>query len=227
MPGAEISKWGKALIVKIHVITGWVIPEDELLSILIDQFSKRIVESYGNVNPEEVEYAFRTYGVNVKDWGKSMNLSLVDEVMRPYLADRLEISKIEEQQANNFLQLEYKEDMSKDAMVEWFNATAKKIRAGEITVDFVPLMLYEFMDSNGSITATNEEKWEYLKRASDYRLGQLQQEVERADTINNRCRLSNFITQKTNGYFEGEEAGRVKDLAKKMCLFETILNTPE
>lgn len=226
MVWADVDTWANVLLAKINAITGWVVPE-MTLDILIDQFRKKLVESYGDCNPEEIEFAFRNYGTVVKDWGKQMNLSLIDEVMIPYLSRRSEVSKREEILAtDNTPQIEYKEDMSKDAMLDWFNATAKKIRAGELLVDFVPLMLYEFMDANGNITATKEQKYGYLQRAADYRLGQLQAEVEKNDTINSRWRLSTFISQKTRGYFEGDEVDRVKTLAKKMLLFDTIINTP-
>jgi hypothetical protein len=126
----------------------------------------------------------------------------------------------------SFKQIEYKEDMSREAMMDWFEATAKKIRAGEMLVDFVPEMLYVFMDENGNISATKEEKYQYLQRAAEYRQGQLQSDVDKNDTPNNRWRLSTFITQKNNGYFEGQEADRVKLLAKKMLLYDTILKQP-
>jgi hypothetical protein len=226
MVWADVDTWANVLLAKINAITGWVVPE-MTLDILIDQFRKKLVESYGDCNPEEIEFAFRNYGTVVKDWGKQMNLSLIDEVMIPYLSRRSEVSEHEEAIAvAKTPQIEYKEDMSKDAMLDWFNATAKKIRAGELLVDFVPLMLYEFMDANGNITATKEQKYGYLQRAADYRLGQLQAEVEKNDTINSRWRLSTFISQKTRGYFEGDEVDRVKTLAKKMLLFDTIINTP-
>jgi hypothetical protein len=85
------------LLLKLHVITGWAIPADELQTILTDQLAKKFQESYQNVNAEEMEYAFRS-NTEVKDWGKAMNLNLIDEVMRPYLNKRFELSRIEEQQ---------------------------------------------------------------------------------------------------------------------------------
>lgn len=104
----NLFAYAKATLLKIHVITGWTIPKDDLLIILIDQFIKKLIEGYPNVNPEEIEYAFRNYGTTVKDWGKSMNLSLIDEVMIPYLEQRFELSRVEEQKAP---QIEYKPDL--------------------------------------------------------------------------------------------------------------------
>lgn len=223
MEWAELDTWAKALLIKINAITGWVVQEDTL-DILVDQFRKKLSESYKNCNPDEVEYAFRNYGTAVKDWGKQMNLSLIDEVMIPYLNRRYELSRIEEQKAKP-LEIENKEDMSREAMQDWFDVTAKKIRSGEMKLEFVPPMLYEFMDDNGNISATKEQKYEYLQKAVEYRLGKLREELEKEDSPNNRWRLSSFLNMRENGEFEGEEISRLKTLAKKMILFDTILNT--
>src|SRR5277367_839620 len=119
--------------------------------------------------------------------------------------------------------IEYKEDMSKEAMQDWFNEKVKEIKAGKLTVDFVPLMLYEWMDANGNITATTAQKYMYLQRAADYRQSQLEADVERNDCTANKWRLSTFISQKNRGYFEGEEVDTVKCLAKKILLFDLII----
>lgn len=96
MDEKEISLWPKALLLKIHIITGWVIPGTELLNILVDQFQKKLVEDYGNLNTEEIEYAFRRSGTTIKDWGKEMNLNLIDQVLIPYLNERMQVSAKEE-----------------------------------------------------------------------------------------------------------------------------------
>lgn len=87
---------GKAMLLKIHVITGWSIPGDELMGILVDQFVKHLSEKYINLNIDEIEYAFRQHGTTTKDWGKSMNLNLVDTVLIPYTNNRFLLSQDEE-----------------------------------------------------------------------------------------------------------------------------------
>lgn len=82
-------------------------PTDELMIILVDEFTKKIIESYLNVTVEEVCHAFRSGGHEVKEWGKSLNISLIDEVMIPYLAKRFEVSRVEEQTKL----IEYKPDL--------------------------------------------------------------------------------------------------------------------
>lgn len=96
MTDDELSKWGKGLLAKIHVITGWTIPNSpELINILTDQFQKNLVEKYPMLNPDEIEYAFRQHGTSIEDWGKAMNLSLIDAVLAPYVHKRFDISEDE------------------------------------------------------------------------------------------------------------------------------------
>jgi hypothetical protein len=95
IPPGEIFLVAQTLLLKLHVVTGWVIPQKELMDILIDQFALKLQESYQNVNADEMLFAFRN-NPGVKDWGKAMNLNLIDEVMMPYLERRLELSRIEE-----------------------------------------------------------------------------------------------------------------------------------
>jgi hypothetical protein len=96
------------LLLKIHVITGWEVPQNEMMEILVDQFKKKITESYPMINCDEIEYAFRNKPTEIKEWGKAMNISLIDEVIQPYMATRFELSKFEEQKK----QIEHKPDLA-------------------------------------------------------------------------------------------------------------------
>lgn len=110
----------KEILMRIHVITGWQMPANELILILIEEFNKKIIESYPNTNAEEITYAFRNKSGDIKEWGKSLNISLIDEVMLPYLEKRFEISRIEE----NIKQIEHKPDLQKiDQEFEAFKKT--------------------------------------------------------------------------------------------------------
>lgn len=224
MAWEDLNTWASVLLVKINAITGWIIP-DESLEILVDQFRKKLTESYANCNPDEVEYAFRNYGTGVKDWGKQMNLSLIDEVMVPYLERRFELSRVEEQKTKPIPQIENKEDMSMEAMADWFNDVSKKIKDGKLLLEFVPPMLYIWMDENGNINKTNAEKHAYLERAVQYRYGKLIEEVQKEDSATNRYSLSEFTRMKDGGCFVGSEISHLKTLAKQMILFELILNS--
>lgn len=108
MQPVEVLESAQQVLLRVHVIAGWVMPADELVAILVDEFSKKIVESYPNVTAEEIAYAFRSEGYKVKEWGKALNIGLIDEVMVPYLERRFELSKFEEQKK----QIEYKPDIA-------------------------------------------------------------------------------------------------------------------
>ncbi len=104
----EITYNAVHLLLKIHVITGWEVPQNEMMEILVDQFKKKITESYPMINCDEIEYAFRNKPLEIKEWGKAMNISLIDEVIQPYMATRFELSKFEEQKK----QIEHKPDIA-------------------------------------------------------------------------------------------------------------------
>jgi len=93
---SELLSSCEALLIKIHIITGWTIPGGNLLNVLVDQFQKKLIEDYPTFNVEEIEYAFRHSGTLVEDWGKSLNLNLIDKVLWPYELRRREASKTEE-----------------------------------------------------------------------------------------------------------------------------------
>lgn len=96
LPEVDFLKVRKALLLKIHVTTGWTIPaSEEYLNVLVDQFGKHLQEKYAALNLDEIEFAFRRYGTTTEDYGKALNLNLVDKVLLPYLNDRYRISETE------------------------------------------------------------------------------------------------------------------------------------
>lgn len=212
---------GKALLLKVNVITGWVIPEDNL-DLLIEIFTKKLVASYGSVNPDEFEYAFITEGTMIKDWGKVINLSLIDEVMLPYLEKRFELSRIEEQTKGAQKTIEYKEDLSEKAMSDWWKDVSRQVRVENYKMDFVAIALYEWMDKQGGISVTAKEKKEYLVRAMNYREGVLAELVEKNNCEDNRVVFSHFMNMKEEGCFTGKESDRLKSIAKKMVVYDMM-----
>ena len=101
MGEVEIITASKFALLKINVITGWKLPEGDILKILIGQFIKFMLESYPTMNADELEFAFRNKDGRVKDWGKEINLSMLDEVLTPYMGKRATLSEMERQK-NSF-----------------------------------------------------------------------------------------------------------------------------
>lgn len=157
----ELSLWPKALLLKIHVITGWVIPASDLLNILIDQFQKKLIEDYGNLNTEEIEYAFRKSGTIIKDWGKEMNLNLIDQVLIPYLQDRVEASTNEEKRKSPPVQKIYTDEEITNQRRGHIEAAYQAMRSG-----YLPIMhIYfpEVLHLDGLISrATDEAMTEFF-----------------------------------------------------------------
>lgn len=96
MSESELHLSANGLLFKIMIITGWKNYDDPTdRAVLNQQFILKLKESYPNVNTHEIEYAFRN--TLIKDFGKNINLLLLDEVMQPYLSQRAEASRLEEQ----------------------------------------------------------------------------------------------------------------------------------
>ena len=213
MKESDRLNWSMALLIKIHVITGWVVPDkQEYLNILNDQLQKKLSESYATVNADEVEYAFRNFGTSVKDWGKAMNLSMIDEVLAPYLQRRSELSKIEEDQKKELPAPA--ETLTDKTMQDWLNEVRLTIEKS--SADMMPVMLYDWACEKGIIRLTTAEKMDWLAKAADYRLNQLQ--------AANDPTAKDFARMKREGLIEGPEVDRLKNLAKKLILFNYLNN---
>jgi hypothetical protein len=138
----------RVLLLKIHVITGWVIPANELMIILVDQFSKKLSESYGMLNVEEIEYAFRNQGTIIEDWGKEMNLNLLDKVLIPYLNQRLQVSQMEERKKDPPVQKVYTDQELDDLHRGDVEAFFQRCRSGIVPTG-IPSYFKDILEKDG------------------------------------------------------------------------------
>lgn len=153
----NIESWGKALMVKIHIITGWVLPDQTLINIFTDQFTKKLTEEYAHLNIDEVEYAFRSTGTTVKDWGKSMNLALIDEVLRPYTAQRFEASAAEERAKWQPEQKVYTLQELEDFQRENIEAFYQRCLNGILPPDELPAYFHTILVKDGLIAPETDD----------------------------------------------------------------------
>jgi len=86
----------KVAMLRIHVITGWTIPVNEMMQLFIDEFRNLLLQEYEDVKFEEIIFAFRKYKHLVEDWGKEMNLKLIGKVLDAYMEDRYDAGLLEE-----------------------------------------------------------------------------------------------------------------------------------
>lgn len=141
MSTIEIKLAASKMLIKINIITGWNFPaEKEHMQILKDQFEKKLIESYGSVNMDEIEFAFRNYPI--KDWGKNMNLNLIDEVMEPYLVNRFEVSQLEEAQIKELPAPKEEITLSEDEWVEMDRSVYRLLKNYRSITQTVVKILY-------------------------------------------------------------------------------------
>lgn len=214
-----------ALLVKINTITGWVIPSGHLTDVLVDQFNKKFFESYPTVNPDEVEYAFRSAGTTVKDWGREMNLSLIDQVMIPYMEKRFEVSKIEDQEKTKLMLNSTATETTDEDMIYLWESTAQLVMKAGYPVDLVPSKpsLYDWAEKNGNIDITPEKKRDFFERACLSRHSMLSIAYEKnPHSLETKRELTEFNGMRERRAFAKPEMDRLQELAKKMVVYDMM-----
>lgn len=204
LPEERILSAYKMLLV-IHTVSGWTIPASELMDILVEQFEKKLAESYATLNADEIEYAFRIKSSDTKDWGKALNLSMIDEVLLPYLQDRMDISQIEE--SNSHKPLLTMDEAARVMTDEEWALWLKDIRNYDFKL--FPSTAYDFLEKKGEIILTKEQKHEYMHRAIAHLSGSF-------DPISREG--IEFTAMKKEGVYSAKITGTLKTFAKRFAL---------
>ena len=140
----------------INVITGWKILDDEKLQEILDkQFELFLIENFKTLNKAEILFAFRKYGHTVENWGKSLNLVLIGNVLRQYETQRGLVSEYEERIGQNLA--ENLLPLPKVTDEEILN-TAKEIVEAKGNISFINPKAYSILFKQGKINLTEEEK---------------------------------------------------------------------
>jgi trans-2-enoyl-CoA reductase len=197
------------ILMTISVITGWTIPKPgPMLDILSEQFEKKMTEAYENINMDEVEYAFRNKGLDIKDWGKALNLSLIDEVLKPYLHNRADLSMQEEQIKNQIPKEELEKTpslMSDEDWEEWLEDISK------YEVNKIPCDSYEYLVRKEKISLSPKDKHDYMARAIEYIASTI--EPTSLDGIE-------FLKMKQKGEYSAAVTGTLITIAKRLIVFD-------
>lgn len=207
----EIS--AHSIILKIHVITGWTIPaSDRLLDVIVNQFEKKLNEKYRNVNAEEIEYAFRNRGLEIKDWGKELNLTMIDEVMLPYLNHRFELSRAEESLlSKHTLMLEEKRELTTDEWDEWILDMRK------YEFKLLPCSAYDYLVKQDKIILSVTQKHEYMNRAIAHLLASFEPGTKE---------MLDYLHMKKEGVFNAQITGSLITISKRFALQDYFIKNP-
>jgi hypothetical protein len=94
----------------------------------------------------------------------------------------------------------------------------------DIKLSLIPLYLYDWFELTGRIRLSVEEKKVIYQKAAEYRLSQLQNETELDRT--NRHEYKSFNQLLIDGIqnIKGVEQDRLRNLAKKIAVFEYLKN---
>lgn len=121
------------------------------------------------------------------------------------------------------LMIEDTEPLTNQTMQDWYTDTKNQVIKRTLTIEFISLQLYEWAVSTGLLKPTNSVKWEYLRMAIEYRQAQLYADMEMDTTHDNQQSYFVFMKMKAEGGFQGSELIRLRNLAKKMLLFDEML----
>jgi hypothetical protein len=196
MQPVQILQAVRISLYKINVVTGWKLPDDEdYLNVLIEEFCKKLTQQYKNLNFDEIQYSIRTYGTQIKDWGKSINLSLIDEAITIYLDERRRVSIIEEQKKQ--LPPAAAQPLTDADYLEWVTDTETMYNKGVLSVALLPVPIYDYLDRSGILKLDIETKRIYYKAAfQTYAIAENEQRPHLSKILAKQIALSKYFDAK-------------------------------
>lgn len=227
-PVLEFKKTLRMIMLKLG-IRGQNLPDEEEKKVLIHH----IYTHYGEHTTEEVKLAFEM-GIEGKlnvDMRAFENFSCLyfSQVMNAYREwSRKEIKSVKDTFWNRVEEEESlpKKSLSDETMEEWMRDQRRQIEEGKLTIEFVPMMLYDYAVSRQLITPTNEEKKEYLVKAAQHLQVKLIEAAKHHGDKKTGMELSEFTEMMESGEFTGKWVDTLKTLAKKMILFHYLKGQP-
>jgi hypothetical protein len=219
----ELKEALRYVMVKIGLRSqNW--PSEEEKGTLISH----IIANYGGHTPEEIMLAFDMAILRKLDLDER-EIPCYENFSCLYFSTIMNAYRLWAKQEYKYIptlpdppKTEQKEDVSDKAMKDWLAETSAKVKSGQCTVEFIPLMLYDWMDKRKEIKTSSAEKKKYLVKATEFRFEQLLCECTNKPSVDNRKLFESFSTMMEAGCFTGKEIDGLKGLAKKMILYDLI-----
>lgn len=166
---AEITTEAANCLRRIHVITGWNLPDDvEYMKMLLEEFTNKLKEDFYMMNFQEISFAFRKNGLGIKDWGKNMNLDLICNVLGHYCAERERISFEEERLVTEPPVMKVNTDEEIDNLHrKWTEEFYQRIRSGQI--EMVPAYCEDILVKDGLLKAGSSVSAFFVKVLNEQR----------------------------------------------------------
>lgn len=147
MRAVDLTREVMGVLVRINAITGWKLPDNEdVLSALVKEMTIYLTDTRGDLTSDEIAYSVRNYGLTVKDWGKNLNISLIDQCVCEYKEKRYEASIEEERAAID--QKQAKIESLPSGNTDWsdyWGTLLKKAENGQIRNEFISTVFYDWL----------------------------------------------------------------------------------
>jgi len=111
-----------------------------------------------------------------------------------------------------------------ESMLEWWGDFVAKVKAGGYKVEYTPMSLYKWKEEKGETKLPASQKYWYLERAVERIAGQLKEVYEENLDIPSRKAYTEFLEMKEKGEVTGASVEQVRNLAKRMLLYDLALN---
>lgn len=215
-PLEELKEVLRLIMVKVGLRAG-NFPQNEEKSVLLSH----IVTNYGGHTAKEILLAFEM-GLNDQlsfNDGESIicyenfSCQYFSSVMNAYRRWAKEAYKMNIKQVP---QIEQKEDLSDQSMRDWYYETAKQVRENKLQLEFIPVMLFDWLRGKETIPEYKEYQVEAAVRIGKM----LANNIGTAD--GNRI-YKRYKDMYKSGCFEGEYIKQIEDVAKKMTVWDHIL----
>lgn len=169
----------KSLLLRVNASTGWKFPDSkEMVNALVHEFSMYIDEQCSDLKPDEIAYAVRTHGVTIKEWGKNLNIALIDQCIALYRSKRYEASQEEERAAIE--QEVPKIELTDSVMSDWSSFWEKLLQSaknGVIRNEFISTYFYDWLLGKFGFNPTPVEKVEAFREAAQIYRHEIEQAI--------------------------------------------------
>lgn len=219
-PVEELKEVLRYAMVKIGLRSqNW--PVDEEKQVLIDH----ILANYGTHTHAEIRLAFDMAIVGKLDVEvncyENFSCAYVSNILNAYRkwASQVHVQLKGQEKPK---ELDAKKTLTEEEYTEWFEEIRQLVVDGKLKMLFIPVELFTYLERKKELELTKEEKHAYMDKAIDYRHSELSARVTDALTDPDARRdLKAFNEMREKG-FQGTELNRLKDLARKIAVFDYI-----
>jgi hypothetical protein len=208
MDDLEVVGTLQGLLFRVKVVTGWRLPElPEERRVLYSELALHLQQKWATFNQEEVMYAIRNFSGT--DWGKDVNVQLLDEALQHYADLRKELSKMEEQKS-------FKPVALLQGAVDWkevIEMDYQHFLAGQLNIHLMPHQAYDECVSIGYIA---EDTYEDFLEDSRNKLIATETGKREIALLNRNTKEAAECAARIDGYKSGNEM--VGFFAKRLCV---------